>query len=153
MRMFTIPNQPSVPMAYKEFDEAGRMRPSAYYDRVIDAMEELFKFILLLRGAPPARPSRGIGGTLRDKKAEQFRIQEMHYHSDSSSGNRAPTSPGLLWFVFSSRFVIIRWRVRVLQPAPNKSKIKGLRKVLRNPFSFTTSPRDDLGGLAKMLLS
>lgn len=50
MRMFTIPNQSSVPTAYKEFDDAGRMRPSAYYDRVVDVMEELFKMTLLLRG-------------------------------------------------------------------------------------------------------
>jgi len=50
MRMFTIPNQSSVPMAYQEFDAAGRMRPSAYYDRVVDVMEELFKMTLLLRG-------------------------------------------------------------------------------------------------------
>lgn len=50
MRMFTIPNQSSVPMAYKEFDDAGRMRPSGYYDRVVDVMEELFKMTLLLRG-------------------------------------------------------------------------------------------------------
>ncbi|MYM93814.1 arsenical resistance protein ArsH [Duganella vulcania] len=50
MRMFTIPNQSSVPMAYKEFDDAGRMRPSAYYERVVDVMEELFKMTLLLRG-------------------------------------------------------------------------------------------------------
>ena len=50
MRMFTIPNQSSVPMAYKEFDDDGRMRPSAYYERVVDVMEELFKMTLLLRG-------------------------------------------------------------------------------------------------------
>jgi len=50
MRMFTIPNQSSVPMAYKEFDDDGRMRPSGYYDRVVDVMEELFKMTLLLRG-------------------------------------------------------------------------------------------------------
>jgi arsenic resistance protein ArsH len=50
MRMFTIPNQSSVPMAYKEFDDAGRMRPSAYYDRMVDVMEELFKITLLMRG-------------------------------------------------------------------------------------------------------
>ena len=49
MRMFTIPNQSSVPKAYMEFDEAGRMKPSAFYDRVVDVMEELVKFTLLLR--------------------------------------------------------------------------------------------------------
>lgn len=50
MRMFTIPNQSSVAKAYLEFDEAGRMLPSSYYDRVVDVMEELVKFTLLLRG-------------------------------------------------------------------------------------------------------
>ena len=49
MRMVTIPNQSSVAKAYDEFDEAGRMRPSAYYDRVVDVMEELVKITLLVR--------------------------------------------------------------------------------------------------------
>lgn len=49
MRMFTIPNQSSVPKAYLEFDEAGRMKPSPFYDRVVDVMEELVKFTVLLR--------------------------------------------------------------------------------------------------------
>ncbi|KTC56185.1 arsenical resistance protein ArsH [Pseudomonas moraviensis] len=49
MRMFTIPNQSSVAKAFTEFDEAGRMRPSSYYDRLVDVMEELMKFTLLLR--------------------------------------------------------------------------------------------------------
>lgn len=47
MRMVTIPNQSSVAKAFNEFDEAGRMKPSAYYDRIVDVMEELFKFTLL----------------------------------------------------------------------------------------------------------
>ncbi|WP_304639169.1 arsenical resistance protein ArsH [Pseudomonas sp.] len=49
MRMITIPNQSSVPKAFLEFDENGRMKPSAYYDRVVDVMEELIKFTLLTR--------------------------------------------------------------------------------------------------------
>jgi len=49
MRMFTIPNQSSVAKAFNEFDEEGRMKPSPYYDRVVDVMEELVKMTLLLR--------------------------------------------------------------------------------------------------------
>jgi arsenic resistance protein ArsH len=52
MRMFTIPNQSSVPKAFLEFDEGNRMKPSALYDRVVDVMEELVKFTLLLRDRP-----------------------------------------------------------------------------------------------------
>lgn len=50
MRMITIPNQSSVAKAYEQFDEAGRMLPSPYYDRIVDVMEELMKFTLLTRG-------------------------------------------------------------------------------------------------------
>ncbi|WP_372733018.1 arsenical resistance protein ArsH [Novosphingobium sp.] len=49
MRMFTIPNQSSVAKAYEEFDAAGRMKPSSYYDRIVDVVEELVRFTVLLR--------------------------------------------------------------------------------------------------------
>ena len=76
MRMFTIPNQSSVPMAYKEFDEAGRMRPSAYYDRVVDVMEELFKMTLLLRDR---------SGYLTDRYSER---NERHMKAIDAAVNR-----------------------------------------------------------------
>lgn len=50
MRMVTIPNQSSVPKAFAEFDEEGRMLPSPYYNRLVDVMEELVKFTWLVRG-------------------------------------------------------------------------------------------------------
>ena len=53
MRMVTIPNQSSVAKAYLEFDDDGRMKPSAYYERVVDVMEELVKFTLLTRDVAP----------------------------------------------------------------------------------------------------
>ena len=62
MRMITIPNQSSVPKAYEQFDEKGRMKPSAYYDRVVDVMEELFKFTLV---------TRGISAYLTDRYSER----------------------------------------------------------------------------------
>ena len=53
MRMLTIPNQSSVAKAFGEFNEDGRMKPSSFYDRVVDVMEELFKFTLLTRDLGP----------------------------------------------------------------------------------------------------
>ena len=50
MRCLTIPNQSSVPKAFQQFDEAGRMLASSYYNRVVDVMEELVKFTYLTRG-------------------------------------------------------------------------------------------------------
>jgi arsenic resistance protein ArsH len=50
MRMITIPNQSSIAMAWQEFDAAGRLKPSSYYDRIVDVMEELVRFTVLTRG-------------------------------------------------------------------------------------------------------
>lgn len=73
MRMFTIPNQSSVPMAYKEFDDDGRMRPSGYYDRVVDVMEELFKMTLLLRGRTDYLTDR-----YSERNERQMKIISIH---------------------------------------------------------------------------
>jgi arsenic resistance protein ArsH len=77
MRMFTIPNQSSVPMAYKEFNEEGRMRQSAYYDRVVDVMEELFKMTLLLRGRTDYLTDRYSERNEQAMKAIDKQIQRL----------------------------------------------------------------------------
>ncbi len=53
MRLLTIPNQSSTPKAFLEFDDDGRMKPSPYYDRMVDVMEELMKFTVLTRDQMP----------------------------------------------------------------------------------------------------
>jgi arsenic resistance protein ArsH len=77
MRMFTIPNQSSVPMAYKEFDDHGRMKPSGYYDRVVDVMEELFKFTLLMRGRSDYLTERYSERNERQMKAISSLVQKI----------------------------------------------------------------------------
>jgi arsenic resistance protein ArsH len=77
MRMFTIPNQSSVPMAYKEFDHEGRMRPSAYYDRLVDVMEELFKITLLMRGRTDYLTDRYSERNERALKAINRQIEKL----------------------------------------------------------------------------
>ncbi|TFW13352.1 arsenical resistance protein ArsH [Massilia arenosa] len=77
MRMFTIPNQSSVPMAYKEFDEEGRMRPSGYYDRVVDVMEELFKITLLMRGRADYLTDRYSERNERARKAINAQLAKI----------------------------------------------------------------------------
>jgi arsenic resistance protein ArsH len=77
MRMFTIPNQSSVPMAYREFDEEGRMRPSSYYDRVVDVMEELFKMTLLLRGRTDYLTDRYSERSQRNREKIDQQIRQL----------------------------------------------------------------------------
>ena len=36
-------------MPFLEFDDADRMKPSPFYDRVVDVMEEIMKFTMLTR--------------------------------------------------------------------------------------------------------
>jgi arsenic resistance protein ArsH len=62
MRMVTIPNQSSVAKAFQEFDDDGRMRPSSYYDRVVDVMEERVKVTLI---------NRGVSGYLTSRYSER----------------------------------------------------------------------------------
>ncbi|MEM9845365.1 MAG: arsenical resistance protein ArsH [Pseudomonadota bacterium] len=80
MRLVTIPNQSSVPKAWDEFDEAGRMKPGPYYNRVVDVMEELMKFTILTRGQT---------GYLTDRYSERVESRE-----DLSKRVNAPKAIG-----------------------------------------------------------
>jgi len=71
MRMLTIPNQSSVAKAYEQFTDDGRMKPSSYYDRVVDVMEELVKFTLLTRGRTSYLTSR-----YSERKETAAKLQE-----------------------------------------------------------------------------
>lgn len=75
MRMITIPNQSSVAKAYEQFDESGRMKPSSYYDRVVDVMEELVKFTLLTRGS-----SAYLTDRYSERKEEAEKAQALGRH-------------------------------------------------------------------------
>lgn len=77
MRMVTIPNQSSVPKAYTEFDDKGRMKPSGYYDRVVDVMEELFKMTLLLRGRTDYLTDRYSERSAQAMKSIDKQIQKI----------------------------------------------------------------------------
>ena len=68
MRMITIPNQSSIPKAFLEFEEDGQMKASSYYDRIVDVMEELYKFTLL---------TRGQAGYLTDRYSERKESAEQ----------------------------------------------------------------------------
>jgi arsenic resistance protein ArsH len=82
MRMITIPNQSSVAKAWQEFDEEGRMKPSAYYDRIVDVMEELMKFTLLTREERPA----WLTATVNVRKVQRHFLRELISAVYSMSG-------------------------------------------------------------------
>lgn len=78
MRMITIPNQSSVAKAYQEFDDDGRMKPSPYYERLVDVMEELVKFTLLTRGTAGYLTDRyRERKEAADKLDARLRLQEI----------------------------------------------------------------------------
>ena len=72
MRLLTIPNQSSTPKAFLEFDNNGCMKPSPYYDRMVDVMEELVKFTLLTRDQMPYLVDRY---SERKESAEELSIR------------------------------------------------------------------------------
>ena len=78
MRLLTVPNQSSVARAWDEFDEDGRMKPSAYYNRIVDVMEELVRFTVL---------TRDIKDMLVDRYSER-----VESHAELSARVNTPTS-------------------------------------------------------------
>jgi arsenical resistance protein ArsH len=83
MRMFTIPNQSSVAKAFQEFDEDGRMKPSSYYERIVDVVEELVRFTILLRPHIATLTDRyserkETAGSQRDARTDLSAIATAH---------------------------------------------------------------------------
>lgn len=83
MRMFTIPNQSSVPKAFQEFDESGRMKPSPLYERIVDVVEELVRFTVLLRPHVATLTDRyserkAVAGSERDAGSDLSAIATAH---------------------------------------------------------------------------
>ena len=72
MRMFTIPNQSSIAKAWQEFDQNGKLKDSAYRDRVVDVLEELFKTTLLMR-----EQSQYLTDRFSEKKAQLLKSHDL----------------------------------------------------------------------------
>jgi arsenical resistance protein ArsH len=89
-RMFTIPNQSSVPQAFQEFNEAGRMKPSSYYERIVDVVEELVRFTVLLRPHVATLTDRyserrAAAGPQRDAASDLSAIATAHQRRGSKA--------------------------------------------------------------------
>ncbi len=89
MRMVTIPNQSSIAKAYEQFDEAGRMKASAYYDRVVDVMEELVKFTLLIRDRSDVLTSR-----YSERKEQAEEMERRFFTQDGGIVEKSPMPRG-----------------------------------------------------------
>src|SRR3546814_87474 len=96
MRMITIPNQSSVAKAYAEFDEAGRMLPSNYYDRIVDVAEELVRFTVLTRGHAEQLVDRYSERKDRDEPVVTPGAACGTAGSVANTGNREPAASGTI---------------------------------------------------------
>jgi arsenic resistance protein ArsH len=67
MRCITIPNQSSVPKAFQQFNDNNRMKPSPFYNRMVDVMEELVKFTYI---------TRDLADDLVDRYSERVETRE-----------------------------------------------------------------------------
>jgi arsenic resistance protein ArsH len=88
LRMFTVPNQSSVPKAFQEFDETGRMKSSSYYERIVDVVEELVRFTVLLRPHVATLTDRyserrATAGPQRDAASDLSAIATAHQRMGS----------------------------------------------------------------------
>jgi arsenic resistance protein ArsH len=92
MRCFTIPNQSSIPKAWTQFDEQGRLKDTGFRERVVDVAEELFKMTHMLR---PHREKLDDRYSERLEKAKQGRLLSQAEKEMLSSGSQAGSTNGV----------------------------------------------------------
>lgn len=87
MRMPCSVNQSSVPMAWKEFDDDGRMKSSSYRERVVDVMEEYFKFHLINREYAEVLTDRFSERKEKREKGKLLTQAEKEAEKDKAAAN------------------------------------------------------------------
>ena len=110
MRMFAIPNQSSIPMAYKQFTDAAdpaadrepsleaeggsRLLPSSNRDRVVDCMEEFVKYTIVMRPHFELFGDRYSERTPRKAREQHKRDTDLKLEAEAASAPAQTSSQG-----------------------------------------------------------
>lgn len=91
MRMTCVVNQSSVPMAWKQFDDDGRMKDSSLRHRVVDVMEEFVKTVRVNREYADMLTDRYSERKEREEKGRLLTQAEKEAEKDKKNAANATT--------------------------------------------------------------